>query len=412
MSRRLLRTLTIAAAASCVLILTGCEAMEPGKQHSTIKQEQTSRWIATRVGVMVQLAQQQYAVGDMAKCKETLGQALALKPDAPGLKLLAGKVFLETGDLEAALQYLTEAKDIEVSNPEPLYLLGVLNQRWQKNDVALDMYKQAWAYKPSEPLYMLAMVEMQITLGQLDEAEKVLEEKRTYFEQTAAVRVALAKVRTLKGDRDGAVGLLREASTLVPDDVNVRYAYGEALFYVKRYSDAVAVFEELRKKPESPNRENMMLLLAQSYLEMKRPSDARAVTQEMSREYPNNMLAFLIMGKACVETGDLPMAASAARRVLRAEPDNVDALTLMGFVQQKQKRFADAQVTLERAAKLSPKDTTVLCLLGMNATSLGKKDAAVEYFERALEAKPDDDWAKKLLAEVKPREQAVAPMVD
>src|SRR5271170_6997441 len=162
----LYRTLPLAFVAAAILFATGCDDMM--KKHDALKEESYGRWNMTRMAVMYQLAEQQYEVGDYDKCKKTMEDAMALKTPYGPLQTLAGKVEIEKGSLELAASYLKEGARLDPTNPEPLYLLGIVYQRWQKNDVAADYYQQAWDRKPSEALYMLAVAEMKITLGQLD----------------------------------------------------------------------------------------------------------------------------------------------------------------------------------------------------------------------------------------------------
>src|ERR1035437_9516564 len=168
---RFSRTLILSAAVLGALAFAGCSGM---KQHETMKVQQTTRWNLTRIAIMYQLAEQQYKVGDYDKCNETLKDAFGTKAQFAPIFILAAKVQIEQGNLEAAAEHLNHAIRINANEAEPYYLLGVLYQRWQKPEVAADYYKQAWSRKPGEARYMLATVEMEISLGRLEEAQSTL----------------------------------------------------------------------------------------------------------------------------------------------------------------------------------------------------------------------------------------------
>ena len=406
---KLYRSLAIACIAGAILLNAGCEDM--GKQHATMKQEQYNRWNATRVGVMYQLAQQQYEVGDYEKCRKTLDEAFALKTPSAPLHVLAAKVDIEKGSLESAGEHLKEATRVDPALPEPFYLLGVVYQRWQKNDVAADYYQQAWDRKPGEALYLLAVVEMKISLGQLDEAQKVLEGKLVYFEQSAALRIALARIAGLKNDHATACRYYRDAVILLPDDQKIRRSYSEELYFAGKYADAVSIFEDMRKDEKVPDKENLLLMLSDAYSHVRRPLDARNCLQEVVRENPNNMVAYLMLSKTCIETNDLAIAVAAVHKVLRSEPENIKALTVSALIQQKQRNWADSRVTLEKALKLAPEDTTVLCMLGIASEQLGKKDEAVAFYQKAIDTDPKDNWATELMdkAKAQSRTEPTAP---
>jgi len=395
----LYRTLILSGAVLGVLAFTGCGSQD---QHETLKVQQMNRWNMTRIGILYQLAEQQYKVGDYDKCTDTLKDAFALKANFAPIYILAARVQIEKGNLETASDDLNTAIRIDANDPEPYYLLGVLYQRWQKPEVACDYYNQAWSRKADEARYMLAMVEMEISLGRLDEAQNTLESKLVYFEQSAALRVALARIATLKNDFATASKCYREAVTLMPEDKNLRLSFANSLFCARQFAEASAILEDLKKSAAPADKADILMILGQSYMGGHRFQDARNCFQEIIRDKPEDTLAYLNLGKACVQTGDLGIAAAAARKVLRNDPENVQGMIITALVQQKQKKWNDAGATLAKAAKFAPGDATVLCMQGLNAQETGNRDQANAFFEKALQADPKDAWAAELLGKSKP----------
>ena len=295
-------------------------------------------------------------------------------------------------------------------------------------EVAEDYYEQAWDHKATEPRYMLAVVEMQITEGKLDDAQKLLESKMDYFEQSAALRIALARIAALKGDYVAASRHYRDAYLLLPDDEGVKRSYAESLYFAGKFADAVPMLEgsiraHLSPKPRQAasasaatgepageesaeqgdaDRMTLALMLGQAYLNLHRPLDARACYQEVMQAHSDNLQALLGLGKVCVETDELGAAMSAARKVLRTQTRNVQAMILEAMVQEKQKQWPEAILTLQSAAVLAPKDSTVLCMQGIALQKLGKQEDAVPYFEKAAAANPNDHWASDLLSQARP----------
>ncbi len=403
--------------AGVAVSMIGCGDSQ--KTHATLKQEQNDRWNATRVAVMVQLATQQYQVGDFDKCRETLTQAYAMNYPVAALHILSAKIELEKGSLETANNHLKLAVQLDAADPEPYYLLGVVNQRWQNMSAAHDYYKLAWDKKPGEAVYLLAVVEMEMTMGHYDEAQALLEERAIYFEQSAGVRAALAKIYTLKGQYEQACKYYREATMLSADDAALRRNLGESYYFAGHYADALPIFEHLisdvagNGNPEPGAVKNddavsvvdpsLHLLLARTYIALHRLSDARNVLREMVRLDPHNDLAWLTLGKASLESGDLSQAGIAASRVLKSDPESLDGLILLAAVQQKGKQWPQAGQTLEHAARVAPADATVLCMQGLNVQSQGHAALAAGFYTKALAAKPGDSWAEDLLASIEPK---------
>ncbi len=278
------RTCVIVGLAAAALFTGACSA-DKQPSHETIKQESERKWNLAKIGVQYQLAQQQYAVGDYDKCKQTLQEAMSLNEPHAGLQMLAGKVDIEKGDLDSAATHLKESVHINPADPEPYYLLGVVYQRWSKLEVAEDYYEQAWDHKATEPRYMLAVVEMQISQGKLDDAQKLLESKMDYFEQSAALRIALARIAALKGDYVAASRHYRDAYLLLPDDEGVKRSYAESRYFSGKFADAVPMLEDIRNNLKhgegelveqgDADRTTLALMLGQAYVNLQRPLDAR-----------------------------------------------------------------------------------------------------------------------------------------
>jgi tetratricopeptide (TPR) repeat protein len=224
-----------------------------------------------------------------------------------------------------------------------------------------------------------------------------VESKVVVFEQSAAVRVALARIASLKNDYTLASKYYRDAVILMPDEPTIRRSYAESLFYAGKLGDAAIVLEEIRKQPGLSDKGNVALMLGQCYMGLHRAREARNLFQEAIRENSNNNTAYMNLGKACLQTGDLQMTLSAARTILRTDPRNVQAMILTALVQQKQNNWTDAAATLEKASRIAPNDSTILCMLGINAQQQGRRDEANGFYEKAVKANPNDSWAMSLL---------------
>jgi tetratricopeptide (TPR) repeat protein len=147
-------------------------------------------WNQTRASVLLTLAQDQYVTGNFDKSRQTTDEALAMDPQNAGLRILSAKLAIEKGRLEYAEGELKIARTSAPKNAEADYLAGVIYQRWQKLEVALNCYKAASAKAPTELAYLMAQAEMLVAMDQQGEALKLLESKVTYFEHSATIRTA------------------------------------------------------------------------------------------------------------------------------------------------------------------------------------------------------------------------------
>jgi tetratricopeptide (TPR) repeat protein len=420
MRHRALTSMIVAAIAA--VAVAGCSFTD--EEHDKFIAAQKAIFERQKLDILYQVAEQQYKVGDLEKCRESLKPALAAStPHAP-IHILAARVELEGGSLELAAKELKTAVTIDPAKAEPLYLLGVVYQRWQKYDTAADYYQQACEKSPSEALYVLAVAEMQITVGQLDKARQLLEDKAGVFEQSAAIRVALARIAELQHDPQAAARHYRDASLLQPEDKNLRWTYAQALYETGKFNDAARILEDLRRDPPAPPKAasakddperlaadkavalsvkvSLLKTLGECYVSLKRPMDARDCFQEIITDQPNNVSAYLSLAKAALMTDDLSTTAAAAQKALRYDPENVQAMILQAAVLQKQQKWSESLDTLDKAQRAAPQDGTVLCMRGISQAQLGQKEAATSSFQKALAINPSDPWANELLLGMKP----------
>src|SRR5215213_7046526 len=117
----------------------GCSATKKPTQ----KQEATQQWNRARANVMYGLAKDQYATGNFEAARKTTDDALRLDPENEPLRVVSAKLAIEAGNLDQADKDLARARKINPKNAEADYLAGVVNQRWQKPDVALEFYSTA-----------------------------------------------------------------------------------------------------------------------------------------------------------------------------------------------------------------------------------------------------------------------------
>ena len=407
-----------------VSALPGCDLLD--ESHREFVKQQKQLFDLQKLDIVYQVAEQQYKVGDLTKCRETLKPALDSGTPHAKLRVLSARVELEGGSLELAASELKTALAIDPSLAEPLYLLGVVYQRWQKYETACDYYQQACDRNPQEALYVLAVAEMRMTLGQLDKARQLLEAKVVYFEQSAAMRVALARIAELQHDPVTASRHYRNASLLLPEDKNLRWTYAQSLYDAAKYGDAARILDELRFDPptlpkastaQAANapadaaaaqeatqsvKVSILKTLGECYIALQRPLDARDCFQEILRAQPTNVSAYLALARTSLMTDDWSGTTAAAERALRYDPQNLQAMILQAAVLQKQNKWPESLDALDKAVRVAPRDVTVLCMRGISQRQLGRKDAATASFETALAISPADSWARELLDGQKP----------
>src|SRR5262249_19940968 len=139
------------------------------------------------------------------------------------------------------------------------YLSGVVQQRWQKPEAALDYYTSASQKDPNEIAYVLARSEMLTSAGRQEEALKMLQEKVVFFENSAVIRDAVGELLIQFHKYGEASDMLRQASILGNGDPIILEHLGLALYMAGRYSEAVDPFQRLLKRQDYAKRSDIYL---------------------------------------------------------------------------------------------------------------------------------------------------------
>jgi tetratricopeptide (TPR) repeat protein len=378
-------------------VLGGCSET---KKQPTQKQQATQEWNRARANVMYGLAKDQYATGNLDPARKTADDALRLDPDNGPLRVLSAKLAIEAGNLDLADKELAKARKINPKNAEADYLTGVVNQRWQKPEAALDFYSAAADKETGELAYLLAKTEMLVFLGRQEEALRLLQSKVVYFESSATIRDATGQLLVQFKKYDEAAAVLRQATILATDDPTIQEHLGFALFFGGKYAEAAESFRKVLKDESYSKRGDVQLALGRSLLELGRLREARESLETASRLDESNATVWISLGRVAMQLGDEKRADLSLRRAVSTDPTSAEARLLTGYLRLRQKKYNEALTNFQRASALDAKDTTSLCMVGYALQKLGRTNEASQYYAKALKIKPGDEMARKLMASV------------
>ena len=242
-----------------LLLLAACASTKsPSAQEAANK-----RWNDARANVLSTLAADQYANGNFDKARSTIDQAIRLSPDNAAGRVLSAKLYIEAGQLEAAERELLQALRDDPANAEAEYLSGVVYQRWQQPQRALEFYQRACDKAPAELAYVMAKAKMLVAMGRRDEALAMLQAKVAYFEHSGAIRDEVGLLLVQQGRYPQAIEMFRRAGILAPDDLTIKEHLAMALFYAKEYSESAGILSSLLADAKFEKRCDLMTALGE-----------------------------------------------------------------------------------------------------------------------------------------------------
>ncbi len=398
MKRNGLRTVQTAALLAVFALVGGC-------QNGAHKAKSSQRWNSARAGVMHNLAKQHYEGGNLVEARKTVNQAKAMDPKSVRIYVLSAKVGIEEGKLEQAEGDLLTASALDPKNAEADYLRGVIHQRWQKLDSALELYTSASDKQPDELAYVLARSETLVLLDRTQGAVDLLRQKLDFFENSGAIRDALGQLLLEQGKYAEAATMLRQASLLAPDELTTREHLAMALFYNKDFREAGQQFERLvADKKYGGSRVDLITALGECHLQNGRPRDARDRFEEAAQLDGSNVSIHLSLAKVGLQLNDLKRADLSVRKALALEPKNSEAHLMLGYLRLREEKLDEALASFKRASLLDPKDVVSLCMAGFVLEKQGRGAEAINCYARALKLRPDDELATTLMAQVQANE--------
>jgi len=397
---RLKWMLPVACGVALGLGMVGGCSSDAMKKKPTQKAQATQDWNRARANVMYGLAKDQYATGNLDASRKTTDDAQRLDPDNGPLRVLSARLAIEAGNLDLADKELARARKINPKNAEADYLSGVVNQRWQKPEAALEFYSAAADKETGELAYLLAKSEMLVFLGRQEEALRLLQSKVVFYESSAVIRDATGQLLMQFKKYDDAAAILRQASILATDDPVVQEHLGFALYFAGKYTEAVEPLRKVLKNESYTNRADCHLALGKCLLEIGRLREAREELETASRLDESNGGTWLSLGRVAMQLGDDKRAEMSLKRAMATDPSNAEARLLTGYLRLRQKKYSEALTNFQRASALNAKDTTSICMVGYALQKLGREKEAAQYYAKALKIKPGDEMARKLMASV------------
>lgn len=126
-----------------------------------------------------------------------------------------------------------------------------------------------------------------------------------------------------------------------------------------------------------------------SLCENEQYEEAESLAFELIKEFPTVSEYYRILGQVQSEMGNSKQAIDSLIDALRWNPENVWALLMMGNIFALEKDIETALRYYNQVLKLKPNDNITLNNIGAQLMQAGKRDEALGYFYKAIEADPE-----------------------
>ncbi len=399
------------------LLVFGCAEGMSGIFAEHVAENRKARakeqWESMRAGVKIQLAENHLNAGRMEEASKAIDEAIAMDPDCVKAYMLATRIEIERGELSRARDSVHTAMSYAYDDPEVRYRAGMVAERYDDLQGALEHYATASEAAPFVAEYVLARVEMLAALARDIDAIELLESRMSDFDGNAPMRALAAYVCRRLGLRGPAVDYGREALRLCPEDRSMKAELADTLVWAEEFDEAIRVLESLLNDTPSepdaadPSEASLRVRLATAYLGKGRHKDATACLRPLIASDPANATAICLYARAAFESGDYRDAAKSIVSLHDNGRVTPESLMLLMLTQQQQGDNAAALTTVRKLIRIEGETATGYCLLGRALEQVGKKSEAREAYLAALRIDPTCAPARTLLARIDPTRAAV-----
>jgi len=325
--------------------------------------------------------------------------------DADNLKAQIGiaqsKLSLERLDAaEADLKKLHEAHPTEF---EVAYWLGRAQDALGRREAAEKSYREAISLGGGKLRSVSAYVGLVTLLNQLGrdaEAKRILAEAQRTLPNAPVIHRAFGDLASSQGNYEAALTEYRAALALDPKDVGVKFELGVALRRMRRFADALQVFDEVA----AADTDHPGLALERGLLfeESGNRGQALHAYEQALAKAPTDLDVMLRVGCGKAAAGRGKEASLLLRKVLEVRPNSAETSHCLGrALLVEGNNLSDAQRMLQRAVELDPHRAQYHLYVGWVAADIGQMDKARASFNKALELDKgfaDAYWRRGILS--------------
>lgn len=327
--------------------------------------------------------------------------------DAPTITNL-GAILQKENKFDEALQYYTQAGQLDPTNVTTRLNIGTLYQQKKSYDAAIAAYDSILFLYPDNIQANLYKSQCLAALGQNDKASegfnKVLRLDPANKEARAQVFDSMKATMTPAQFMD----YLSKNAAIDKNAVNDMYDYAIELHKQNKFDDAIAGYNQVLKlKTDNPE---VYINLAIAYKQKQDLASAKLILQTAKAKFPNNkqvadnlqaLIQEAIAGKfdeatQCYNSGDYQKALASYQSI---QPPSFDSLSGIAACYKALNNDAQAIEYYKKALDLTPNSDVAYYIAVLYSEKENWASSKI-YLKKALSLSPNNSKAKDLLGTV------------
>lgn len=363
--------------------LQGLIDMRQNKLSDAADHLQTVLSVAPKyVPALTLLGAVKLAQGDTALAQMYLSSAVSLAPnDARARQLLAAAQLHRNGPqsktVSASVADNGSAQDHDVT----------LTQ--QQKGGGLEQLQKRAADEPNNPGLQFTLAQALLERGQGEQALSVLNRMPESSNTTGLTRDRLRIAAYLRTKNlPAALDAVKEMLKAHPKEARAYVLASDVYMIANRNDDAKAAIEKARSL--APHAPDVLFNAAVLALRSGRKEQARKDFQAVLKESPNNMQALMGLARIAAIGGNAAEATKWVKQARAAAPKALAPRIVLVRLYILQKQPEKALSVAQDTVRLEPNNAFVINLLGAAQWSASKRNEALESFQKAVKAAPDN----------------------
>ena len=334
----------------------------------------------------IKLAEIDIANKNIDAAQAVLADVLRQDGRDPGALKLRASVYLEHGQLDAAIADLRQALDNRPRAADLMLQLAIAYERRGDIELAEKQFAEAFRASGFEARVGLNYVAFLRRRGSLDRADDILTDLAARQPKNLSVLSALAEVRLARQDWSGAQEIGETMRRIGGNNSIADEIVGAALNGQQKYTESIAAFQNA--VAAAPQALQPMVLLVRSLVRAKQTDRAVSFLQTVLKSNPTNAEAYVLLGSIARTTGALDQATKSFMAAIDKQPNNSIGYRALAELYLAQNKTDAALATLRAGLKLQPDNAILHMALAAALERADNYDAAISEYEYVLAQQP------------------------
>jgi tetratricopeptide (TPR) repeat protein len=308
------------------------------------------------------------------------------KPPEPEDQLQLGWVYLGLNRPDDAGRLATLLVRLDPENPNFLRLSANIELGQRHFDVAQDHARRGLKSAPGDKGLSLVLAKAQAGLGQLNEAEGILNDLEREYPGDPAVLFEMSDILAQTGRREEALAIVDQLLRADSQNISYHERRAQVLYDLERVEEATIEWKALaERKPPDPK---ALLSLGWVYITAHMLDQAREAANLLVKLAPTEPAYLRLMANVEVECENYALGIKWAREALKYAPDDPETNVILARALIDYRQEDEGQRILDRLLRDHKDNVSVWYQLASLFVHQGKPRDSLVWYDKLVKMDP------------------------